>query len=612
MPGEDDGLIPSVEPQVTPSAEIPMAASPQAMGVAIGQATEQMGMVAARVGYDQKVREQHIAQIAAQDGAHAVIASDQDALHGKDGIMYREAGIGAPKMADDYLTQRSAKVAQVRDALPSDEARKSFDLHESMQSARVKDQLGDWQHQQINKADASSLQTSSELHMSEAIIGAGEADPQKRNEVINTSIAKGSMAIIDYGQRHGWDKDRTDLAVKEYGGSVVTNVVKALVDTGEYGTARDFYADHGEDVTGQQSIQVSQMLKVSGEQDESRKVADSIINRTRTDGEPQGLGGDIAALEARKITNTKVYDQAKQRILENDVVQRKIRNDDQQARLQSITDAFEDPANVGHDIPPSLLVGADAHVINAANTRQKQLRQGDIAVTDPAVYKEIQDRLSNPETWKDELGDADHKGSLDLNVYKPFLSPAHFTKIEDEIKTTRQKIINRDETLSHGQVATEVTNRLFKENGLDGAKKGTPAEKTQAAAQGRFLLQFHSMLGAIQVSQSKAASPEQVDEVAKKLFAETTWQDPIPKPTAWSEFWSKHNPDGSRTYPDEPVSHTAPAYTRPGAEKVAYSIHDIPKDYRDKQARFDEKHGKRTDAERVDDYNAVMLKPQAP
>lgn len=582
MPGDGDGLLTSVEPQVTPSAEIPMAASPQAMGVAIGQATEQLGMVAARVGYDQKIRQQHIAQIAAQDGAHAVIADDQDALHGKNGIMYQEAGIAAPKVADDYLTQRSAKVAQVRAALPSDEARRTFDLHETAQSSRVKDQLSDWQHGQVNAADAKSLQTSGELHLNEAVIGASEGDPQRRSEVINTSIAKGSMAIIDYGQRHGWDKDRTDLAVKDYSGNVVTNVVKAMVDSGDHQGAAAFYADHGEDVTGQQSVVVSHLLKVSGEQDQGYRLANDIIAKQHVDSVGKTGPADeskitlddaLNRLEAKGLTDPKVHDEAQRRIVTHFELRDKAHVDEQKQLLATAGDAIDDENNQSRTIPPSALVGMDVRTRRAAEAYAKlRLKDGE-PVTDDARYQKINELMSDPTQWKAAFGTPTEPGLYDINLDRANLSPAAFRHVSDEIKAIRQKVVTRDESLSQGQVAFDVTKNLFEANQMAAtAKPGTPERAQQEALQGRFLGQLHKAIGAEQIKVQRPLTPDEVQDQATKLLTTVSWVTKTQSGT-FGEWLAATVPHPAFL---DTESHSARAFELPGADKRVYSVDDIP------------------------------------
>ncbi len=603
MPGGDDGLIPTVEPQVEPSADLPMAATPQALGADIGQAVENFGMTANRIGYNQRVRDLQIAQIAAQDGAQAVALDDQKGLHGENGLMFQEAGIGAPKASEDYLSQRDEKVSQVRNSLPTDAARRSFDLHERQQRSRVEDQLASWQHAQVNAADAKALKASSELHLNEAIIGASETDPVKRNETINTGLAKGSMNIIDYAERHNWTKDETDVALKGYSSEIVTSVVKSLADSGDHHAAAAFFEDHKADVTGEGMIQAQAILKVSSRQNKSRDIADKILNDGGTLSEQRNL-----ALELTKNEDADVRDQVIGRVFQAD---REIRAAHAQEQIDILNQGFaamdQDP---DHHMPASLYESADPAGKRQMLSYQASLRTHGAIITDDAAYNELTALSSsgNP---------AVVDRYLDLNLqatYADKLAPEALRKEIDtqaRIRKERNENIISAQTVN-AQIETRVLNETLPLLGITPQELKPDGKRYDDAEAKKVTLLRDRFRQAVLAEQKGDERPLQFEE-AKKIAARLIADEVIPASPGFLERWSIPSP---LTIPRaifggkaEPETQTVPSFMTPDAALTVYSVHEIPEIELEKVRKANAKAGAGTDDDAlIRTYNRAKIK----
>ncbi len=572
MPGDDEGLIPSVEPQVAPSVDLPRAATPDALGAPIAEGVENLGMTAFRISENKEIRDDHIAQIAAQDGIQAVILDDQKGLHGKDGLLFQEAGIGAPKASDDYLKQRDEKVSQIRNALPTDAARKSFDIHEREQRANVKSKLAAWQDHQVNDADAKAMKVSNDLHLSEAIIGASESDPNKRNEAVNIGLAKGSMNIIDYAQRHNWPKEQTDLALKEYSSDVVTNVVKTLADSGDHRAAQAFFDDHKDDVTGQGMMQVQSTLKVSHAQNESREIADGIIASGGTLDERREM---VKELTADK--DAVIRDQVMSRVFQDDREVKTAHEEDQGAILDRAVAAIEQDPN--HAIPPSDFASADPKRKSQMLSFQSKFRTHGEIITDDTAYNEMVARASSTDPV---VRDKYLKENLVAEYADKLAPPVLREAINTQARLRNEKAQNiQSATTVNAQMESRVMREILPVLGITPAELKEDGKKyDQAEANRETLLRerFRQAVLAEQKGKEDAISFETAKKIASRLIAEEV----VPAKPGFMDRWSIPSPldlpraifGGKAEVPTEKIR----SFENPDNASLVYSSSEIPAD----------------------------------
>ncbi len=598
-------ITPQVQEQVQPSVELPMNATAQAFGAGIGEAEDFAGDVATKLHREAAA---HANQTAALDSMNKLAAFEDQRLHDpKTGVLNQRLGVNAPAAVEKTLEDHE-KLANEISAKLTPQQQEQFKSLAQEHHRQVKRQLYGYENKELVTAQNSTDQSFVANTLNS--IARAPDDQVGTMEKIGRLRATAAAAA----KRNGGTDEDVKAAVDAVTSDAHMVVVRSLVDGDQGSAAKGYFEYNKDEIDAQGLAQAHSMLKTIADKDESRAVADSIINREGQKGDLPDLGADLQELENKNITDTAVYDQAKQRIVQRYELAQKAHNDTQQAKTADAMGILEDPANRDHEIPPSRLEGLDHRNYAAVMRYKAQLMKGDVPQTDPDVYADLQMKLADPKKWKEVVGDDQHAGSLNLEQYKSDLSPAVYRSMVAEIKRTRQKVIDNDDKLSQGQIATTVTDRLFKENGLEiVGKAGSTKRQDSAAMQGRFLEQLHKAVGAQAVEKQRDLNQDEIEQEAKKLLMETTWQHPAE--TGFQKFWygtSGYTDFMGREHPQPMVTETTAAFKQEGADTFAYSHRDIPKEWIERFDASDKRTGnKRSPEERLRYYNDHRLDKKA-
>lgn len=596
----------SVDPQAQPATALPMAASPDAMGVQIGQGVVNEGMVAARIGFDReaqaRAQQAKIDQIGASNAIYASKTADQSELHGDGGVFTQNPGLDAPKVTDAWLQKRAERNAKVRDSLPNDQQKESFDLHQREQDLMVHGQVDDWQSHQLKQADSVAFANSGEVHYNDAMIAAANADPIKRADGVNSAIAKGSMDIIDYGRRNGWTNERTTLATQEYASHVSIGVLKTLVDSGDGQAAKQFHEDHSDDFLGDDAGKASLMVKASNQKEESRDLTIAVLNRKRPDGESPNFKSDLADLDARSTPGSKEHDDAAAQIANHYRIKEEAEAGAQRDAMKDATDQVNADGNANFDVSPTALLALSPTNRRAVEAYQKQKRAVGHVETDETTKEAWLEKARDPSKWDDILKEPPE-------ALRPKMNDVDYNAMLKEREHIQAQVKAQTQQLSQGMISAEVTAGIRQTYKMEEPKDKDPNSPARAAAAARwnnFQDQLQRMNGAQAVALKRPLLKGEIEANAKALFATTTWQTP-PEST-----WEKLNLPtniGPRlrgdAAPSKTVTRSAPFFESPNASKAAYRIDDVPEAQREALLRSLEKGGltKPTDRQLIKAYN---------
>lgn len=533
-----------VTPEVTPSVDVPLSITPQQMGAGLGQAEARIGDTASDIHF---AAVEHANQTAVLDADNQVQQAVQQGLYDpKSGVLNQKAGKDAPGLVDNALSQYDSQVSKVASSLANDRQRAQFAQLAQERRFHVEHQLGQYEHEETTRyadeVDKASIDNA-------AIAAERATDPSQVDDAIGIQMA----VVADAGHRNGHPPEEIQAQQAEVASATYARTILALADRGDSAAAADAEKRWGDKLIGNDARQVHNTLRVAVSNTDSRTVADEIIG---SQGEEADLQGSLDALEKRNLTNTEVYDKAKDRIVNHF----RLANEAETARQADLyekgADLIDQAANPADPdtIPPSLWASMKPAYRTKMRAYAKARSQGEDLVTDRRLYQElVLQRAHDPMAFAKRDLVVEHLSKADFE---------HFQGDQAEIAKGSTKLV-----ASFKSNAQEIDQAL-----LQGGMTPTRSSRKMSDDEVAFRDQLGNAVTAEQQTTGKEVSPARVGEIAKALLektvlAQSARQDPLSGVDPWSTLKTLFS-SGKTTY--------AHAFQSPVAQKLAYSPAQVP------------------------------------
>lgn len=535
-----------VTPEVSPNVDVPLSVTPQQMGAGLGQAVSQIGDTASDIHF---AAVEHANQTAVLDADNQIQQAVQQGLYDpKTGVLNQKAGKDAPGLVDNALSQYDSQVSKVASGLANDRQRAQFQQLAQERRFHVEHELGQYEHAETTRYAEETDKASVE---NAAISAERATDPSQVDDAIGIQMA----VVADAGHRNGSPPGAIQAQQAEVASATYARTILALADRGDSVAAADAEKRWGDKLLGNDARQVHNTLRVAVSNTESRSVADEIIG---SQGENADLQGSLDALEKRNLTNTEVYDKAKDRIVNHF----RLANEAETARQANLyekgADLIDQSANPADpdNIPPSMWASMKPAYRTKMRAYAKARSQGEDLVTDRRLYQElVLQRAHDP-----------------MAFAKRDLVPEHLSKADFERFQGDQGEIAKGSTklvASFKSNAQEIDQAL-----LQGGMTPTKSGKKMSDDEVDFRDQLGNAVTAEQQTTGKEVSPARVGEIAKAMLenavlARSARQDPLSGVDPWSTLKTLFS-SGKTTY--------AHAFQSPVAHKLAYSPAQVPPD----------------------------------
>ncbi len=596
-----------VQPTVQPGVELPANASPDAFGATVGQALEGGAEVVTKLQHDAV----SLANMAvAQDNQNKLADFESQRLYDpKTGVLNQKLGANAPGAVDKTLADHQKLTDDIAAGLSNDAQKAQFERLSGEHQRQMRRTLYAYENHEVNRWQDETSTANTTNHLN-----AMARNPEDVEGNVEHIARMRANAQAD-GERHGLPPEMIKSEVDSAAAAGHFTVIKSLVDGDHAGMAKSYFDKYRDELDAKTLGPAEAMLKTVTEHDEARSIADDITakNKDRTNllGEedqtkpPVGLESQLAELDNRKIKNTAVYDQVKQRLMQNDRDQRMAHHDAQVDLGKKVTNAID--ADPEFNKPAGDYALLDPEFKKDVDKYQDHMRKyGRIETVD--TYKDdLLEKCRDPDKWSEFMAESDAAMKANLNR----VDYAMFLKEREHI-ATQQK--NQTKILSQGAMSSEEVSGLKQQYGLEEQplKKGedinSPERMAIAARWNNFQDQLQRVNAAQALEQKAPCTKEQVAANARMLFTSTTWREQLTKPTnAWSPgFGFLGIPHA--TVPVTEVEKKAPFFESPNAAKAAYRPGDIPEKERDSLVKRLEKGGlmKPTDRQLIDAYNLTL------
>jgi hypothetical protein len=423
-------------------------------------------------------------------------------------------------------------------------------------------------------------------------------------------IAKQQAAIADQCVRNGIATDSEICKGQQAQAASQTqlSVLNQLFASGQNATGKQWFEEHQDQLQGEDRAHAERMVRIGTDQDQARSIADDVLAKAHAgamddtgvvDQSKLSLESALQDLEDRHIADTGVYDQAKSRIVQMFKLSQEAHKEVQVDTMQAVVDHLTGDNNPAHNEPVDLMAKLDPSNRMKMLKVQKQLRLDQVPKTDDALWNDLQSAYKDDKQWSEMPAPVTVRADL---------NPRDYTRYEKMYAEAQGKASRKDDTLSQGMVSTAAVDRIWIDNGMPKMPKApapgqpaTPDYQAAAARKNRFSEQLYRLVGAEQVKLKRDLTPPEIDEQAKKLFAQQTWQHES------DGFWDVllGRGDASKAGPQRrDITDTGYAFEAPGADKRAYSIRDVPLADRDRLATDAKKRGAIvTEANLVEAYN---------
>lgn len=535
-----------VTPEVTPSVDVPLSITPQQMGAGLGQAEARIGDTASDIHF---AAVEHANQTAVLDADNQVQQAVQQGLYDpKTGVLNQKAGKDAPGLVDNALSQYDSQVSKVASGLANDRQRAQFQQLAQERRFHVEHQLGQYEHAETTRY-ADEVDKAS---VDNAAVAAEQAtDPSQVEDAIGIQMA----VVADAGKRNGHPPEAIQAQQAEVASGTYARTILALADRGDSVAAADAAKRWGDKLIGSDARQVRNTLRVAVSNTDSRSVADEIIGGQ---GENADLQGSLDALEKRNITDTEVYDKAKDRIVNHFRLANEAETARQGSLYETAADAIDqspNPADPG-SVPPSVWADMKPAYRNKARAYAKARAQGVDLVTDRRLYQElVLQRAHDPMAFAKRDLVAEHLSKADFE---------RFQGDQAEIAKGSSKLVASFKTN-----AQEIDQAML-QGGMTPTKSGKKMSDDEVA----FRDQLGNAVTAEQQATGKEVSPTRVGEIATSLLQKTVLARNVrPEPLSGIDPWAT-----LKTLFSSGKTSYAHAFQSPVAQKLAYSPAQVPPD----------------------------------
>jgi hypothetical protein len=266
-----------IQPDVSPSAALPLAATPQAFGAGIGEGVQQVGDVA----HELHLKAQRMADRSAiLDADNQTNQFQYQRLYdARTGLLHQNPGRNAPALVDQTLADYDKHVSQVSAGLADDRQRLAYQRMANNRRYEMERTLGQFEHNETTRDADEVDQAAIAGATTNAVTAAGspvQSPLRPWQQVSTDSIDRIKAVVQDQGERHGLSPD----VVKERQGIAVSQaqlgILHQLVATGKDQYAKGWYDDHRGDFTAQDSPAAARLVEAGSIAGESQRISDEI------------------------------------------------------------------------------------------------------------------------------------------------------------------------------------------------------------------------------------------------------------------------------------------------------------------------------------------------
>lgn len=388
--------------------------------------------------------------------------------------------------------------------------------------------------------------------------------------IIGQSIAETKDLGAELGRRNGWSPEQVQQKQSGDVSKIHAGVVRLLSDSGQDLSAKEYFTAHKDELSGNDLLQATAIVKESSVKGESQRQRD-LIMRTATN-----MTDAIA--QARLIKDPDVQE-ATERLVKQEFAERAAGLRDAREQLMTGAAGIVEQTHSFDSIPPSQI--ALMTVSERTSLREYADRlQGKGAAgikTDLPTFYNLETMATTPETRDKFL-------QLDLNQYRSKLSPSDFEEMAKLQGSVRKGDAAAEARLQWTQTKHQIVGSVLNSALIGITKKG---KVTDNQARSQFRSAVDTEVERIQSSTNKPVTPEQVKTIANELAMQHIVERP-------GFFWGT-NEEQVRTF-----------QMRPG-EKVILGIKDVPSAQRTQIQQALQSRGRPvTDAAVVDWYRRYV------
>lgn len=280
------------------TAPQPMAATPGAFGVQVGQAIQNVGETADRM---HKTAVQQWNQVSAMDAYNKYENAIQDKIFkSQTGLIHQNFGkdaIGAVEKTQAYLKEQSSKI---NDNLYNEQQKFMFQRMTQERNLQLQQHLNDYADRQINNYDAETTQAftkNAAQNAVQAVNGiASSTDPKYSepnaragafNKAAKEQLDLGIAAIKDNFKHANPTAPDTDVRLTEkiaaYQSAATYGIITSLGAQGKDLDAERYYNDHKSELVGEEAVHAARQVETGSRIGE----AITIINGLRQDDKGQ-------------------------------------------------------------------------------------------------------------------------------------------------------------------------------------------------------------------------------------------------------------------------------------------------------------------------------------
>lgn len=566
---------PNVERSAMPGARLGVQATPDAFGAPLAAAAQNVADSSLGIALQERRKADQVRML---DLERQLGEWENQKLYDPKTGAFAKRGKDAFDLPTTVTQDYDAFTGQLEAGLTSDDqrmaARQLIDSRRVAVGRAVQNHVGGEIRSYEETAFKGVMDTSRDAAL------ANYADPER----VATEAARQRMAVEGYARRNGLPPEWVDDTAGKATSQTYAGAIGRMIDRGDDLAAKAAYQRWGGSLTGEDAARIDASLKESSSRAESRRQADDIVTG-------QGdLQGALAALEAKGIKDTDVYDRTKARIVDHYQLARQAETEVQTNLFDAATlsiDQAKNPADASA-VPASTWTALQPKYKRELMAYQAAKAKGIPIATDWDTYYQLRS-LASADATRDAFLQTDLRG------VRSKLSDGEFKEMVDIQTQLRANRGKADEKLDDWATFDQVVSRRLVDAGMDPTESPKNGDAPRANA-------FRNLVGrtvaAEQARTGKKLGTEDIGKIADRLLIEQT----IKTKRAW---YSAVNPFGLNPFEDGYSERKVRTFEIPGA---AAAIVDVPPSERALiGTRFQARQGRApTEAEVLGIYNSTV------
>jgi hypothetical protein len=572
-----------VAPDAIPGARITAQVSPQALGSDIAKGVGDIASLQKDAFLREKQRQD---QIATQDADNQDAQKFQDLLYNPKTGALNTRGKQAFGIHDTVLADYDENVGKIEAGLSNNTQRDAFRQAAAQRKLQLTGALDRHLATEARAYDDESTQGKIQTTL------AGITQKPDDWRSIEIDIGNLKRAIAEHGERNGLPADKVTASTSEAVTRARVSVIDNLLASGKTADAKTYFTTVGEDITGPVRADITAKLELGDKRDQSRGISDEITLKA------PDLKTALEALEKRGIADTKVYDDAKGRLVSHFNLQAAADNAYQNNLVEEAHGILNDPNNQDGILDPrmtaklgsmksSVRESFESYAAKKASgvpiqtnrfTKEKLYR----LATNPASRDQFMDPLKTNlrRDYADQLSDADYEMFSKMQADMAADKTKGSSKTYDGILTTEQ-----------------VIGAVLRQNDIDTSAKDDATLKRIDS----FRDQLNTHAVAFEQKNQRNITPDELRPIANRLLATATWSEPR----------AGYNPVGWVLGDHE---RSSKSFEVPNADRIATDIDQVPPDHLERiKKSLVGNRGVATPDAIVRSYNAwVARQPKAP